>query len=117
MPSGRRPYGPYTGHLIQCCHKRNYAHVVLHNLEVKAADVLNAYAMAPIKEKIWTVLEPKFGDNAGKSAIIVKVYTILRLQVLSLEHILHSACRNWGISPVMLTLTCGRRLSKGQIIS
>ena len=45
---------------------------VLHDLEVKAADVLSAYVMAPYCEKIWTVLGPKFGDDAGKSAIIFK---------------------------------------------
>ena len=44
----------------------------LHDLEVKAADVLNAYVMAPNHEKIWKVLGPEFGDNAGKSAIIVR---------------------------------------------
>ena len=34
--------------------------VVLHDLEVKAADVLNAYVMAPNHENIWTVLGPSF---------------------------------------------------------
>ena len=29
--------------------------------------------MAPNHEKIWTVLGPEFGDNAGKSAVIVRV--------------------------------------------
>ena len=29
---------------------------VLHDLEVKAADVLNAYVMAPNREKIWTLM-------------------------------------------------------------
>ena len=32
--------------------------VALHDLEIKAADVLNAYVMAPNCEKIWTVLGP-----------------------------------------------------------
>ena len=43
---------------------------VLHDLEVKAADILNAYVMVPNHKKIWTLLGPEFGDNAGKSAII-----------------------------------------------
>ena len=51
---------------------------VLHDLEVKEADVLNAYVMAPNREKIWTVLGPGFGDNAGKSAIIVQALYILK---------------------------------------
>ena len=45
---------------------------VLHDLEVKAADVLNAYVTAPNHEKKWTVLGPEFGDDAGKSAMIVR---------------------------------------------
>ena len=35
--------------------------VALYNLEVKAADILNTYVMAPNHEKIWTVLGPEFG--------------------------------------------------------
>ena len=44
----------------------------LHDLEVKAVDILNTFVMAPNCEKIWTVLGPKFGDNAGKSTIILE---------------------------------------------
>ena len=33
----------------------------LHDLEVKAPDVLNAYVMAPKSKKIWTVLGPDLG--------------------------------------------------------
>jgi hypothetical protein len=43
----------------------------LNDLNVKVGDVLNAYITAPITEKVWTVLGPEFGINAGKSAIIV----------------------------------------------
>jgi hypothetical protein len=43
----------------------------LNDLEVKAADILNAYISAPIKEKVRCPLGPEFGPNAGKSAIIV----------------------------------------------
>ena len=52
------------------------AMVVLHDLEVKAADVLNTYIMVLNHEKILTVLGPEFGDNAGKSAIRVKLIFI-----------------------------------------
>ena len=45
----------------------------LHNLEVKAADVLNANVMAPDREKLWTVSTPEFGHDAGKPVIIVRV--------------------------------------------
>jgi hypothetical protein len=43
----------------------------LNDLEVKAADILNAYISAPIKAKVWCALGPEFGPDAGKSAIIV----------------------------------------------
>ena len=45
---------------------------VLHDLEVKAADILNAYVMAPHQEKIKTVLGPEFEDDTDKSAIIIR---------------------------------------------
>jgi hypothetical protein len=44
----------------------------LNDLEVKIGDVLNAYITAPVIKKVWTVLGPKFGSNAGKSAVIVR---------------------------------------------
>ncbi len=45
----------------------------LNDLEVKEGDVLNAYITAPVKEKVWTVLGPELGHDAGKNAIIVHV--------------------------------------------
>ena len=44
----------------------------LQDLDVKAANILNAYVMAPNHEKLWTVFCPEFGDDAGKLAIIVR---------------------------------------------
>jgi len=37
----------------------------LNDLEAKVGDVLNAYITAPVKEKVWTVLGPEFGPDAG----------------------------------------------------
>jgi hypothetical protein len=45
--------------------------VALNDLKVKLGDIWNAYITAPIKGKVWTVLGPEFGHDAGKSAIIV----------------------------------------------
>ncbi len=45
--------------------------VSLNDLKVKVGGVLNAYITASVKEKVWTVLGPEFGHDAGKSAIIV----------------------------------------------
>ena len=44
----------------------------LNDLEVKSGDIQNAYITAPITEKVWTVLGPMFGADAGKKAIIVR---------------------------------------------
>ena len=44
----------------------------LNDLEVKVGDVLNAYITAPITKKVWTILGPELGPNAGKTAIIVR---------------------------------------------
>jgi hypothetical protein len=44
----------------------------LNDVNVKVGDILNAYITAPITEKVWTVLGPEFGTDAGKSAIIVR---------------------------------------------
>jgi hypothetical protein len=44
----------------------------LNDLDVKMADIENAYLMAPITEKVWTVLGPEFGDDDGKRVLIVR---------------------------------------------
>jgi hypothetical protein len=44
----------------------------LNDLEVKVGDFLNTYITASVKEKVWTVLGPELGHDAGKSAIIVR---------------------------------------------
>jgi hypothetical protein len=36
------------------------------------ADIENTYLMAPLTEKVWTVVGPEFGDDAGKCAFIVQ---------------------------------------------
>ena len=51
---------------------------VLHDLEVKAADVMNTYVIAPNTGKIRTVVGVKFEDNTGKSARIVRALYGLR---------------------------------------
>ena len=48
------------------------AAITINDLEVKVDDVLNAYITAPITEKVWTILGPEFGPDAGKSALIVR---------------------------------------------
>jgi hypothetical protein len=50
----------------------------LNDLDVKMADIENAYLTAPITEKVWTVLGPEFGDDAGKRALIVRALYCLK---------------------------------------
>jgi hypothetical protein len=45
----------------------NEALYALNDLDVKMADIENAYLTAPITEKVWTVLGPEFGDDAEVS--------------------------------------------------
>ena len=46
--------------------------VVLNDVEVKLGDILNTYVQAPVTEKVWTTLDPEFGKDAGKTAVIVR---------------------------------------------
>ncbi len=81
--------------------------VSLNDLKVKVGDVLNAYITAPVKEKVWTILGPKFGHDAGRSAIIVHALYRPKVQVQHFKLILLPLCAKWDIHPVRLTLTCG----------
>jgi hypothetical protein len=73
------------GHTTDNPHAMTYASVVsresvivaltldaLNDLDVKMADTENAYLTAPITEKVWNVLGPEFGDDAGKRALILR---------------------------------------------
>jgi hypothetical protein len=79
------------GHTTYTPHAMTYASVVsresviialnlaaLNDLDVKMADIENAYLTAPITEKVWTVLGPEFGDDDGKCALIVRdLYSLM----------------------------------------
>jgi hypothetical protein len=73
------------GHMTETPATNTYASVVpqesvhialtlaaLNDLEVKTADIKNAYLTAPFLEKIWCVLGPEFGADTGKRAIVVQ---------------------------------------------
>ena len=45
---------------------------VLNNVDIWAADVLNASITASCHEKIWTTLGKEFGDDCGWKAVIVQ---------------------------------------------
>ena len=72
MPSSERSSDIYTryNHLLQCGEQRSCMHCPyngrLHDLEVKAADMLSAYVLATKTEKIWIMISPEFRDHDGK---------------------------------------------------
>jgi hypothetical protein len=74
------------GHTTDASHVMTYASVVsrdsvrialtlaaLNDLYVMMGDIYNAYLTAPITDKVWTVLGPEFGDDAGRRDLIVRV--------------------------------------------
>ncbi len=68
----------------------------LNDLQVKASDVLNTYITAPVKEKVWTILGPEFGNNSGKSAIIVRALYGLKSAGAAFRSHLASFMRQMG---------------------
>ena len=68
----------------------------LNALEVKAADILNAYIQAPASEKIWTILGPEFGADAGKKAIIVRACYGLKSSGAAFRNHLADCMRHLG---------------------
>jgi hypothetical protein len=50
----------------------------LNDLEVKVADILNAYISAPIKEKVWCALGPEFGPDTGKALPLLSTHSMAK---------------------------------------
>jgi hypothetical protein len=71
----------------------------LHDLEVKTADVQNAYLTAPTTEKVWTVCGPEFGPDAGKKAIIVRALYGLKGSGASYRNHISNCMRHLGYDP------------------
>jgi hypothetical protein len=67
------------------------------DLDVKVGNVHNTYITAPVTEKVWTVLGPKFGSNAGKCAVIVHaLYGLKSVGAAFRVHLLASFMRQMG---------------------
>ncbi len=97
------------GHMTEAPSTITYASVVsresvrialtlaaLNDLEVKTADIENAYLTAPVAEKIWCVLGPEFGSDAGKRAIIVRSLYGLKSAGASFRNHLADCMRHLG---------------------
>jgi hypothetical protein len=97
------------GHMTEAPAVMTYASVVsresvrialtlaaLNDLQVKASDVMNAYLTAPCEEKIWTILGPEFGGDAGKKALIVRALYGLKSAGASFSRHLADCMRELG---------------------
>jgi hypothetical protein len=71
----------------------------LNDLEVKTADIENAYLTAPVGEKIWCKLGQEFGQDAGKRAINVRALYGLKSAGASFRNHLADCMRHLGWEP------------------
>jgi hypothetical protein len=71
----------------------------LNDLDVKLADIENAYLTAPITEKVWNVLGPEFGDDAGKRALIVRALYGLKSDCAAFRNHLAECMKHLGWNP------------------
>jgi hypothetical protein len=44
----------------------------LNDMDINMTVIENAFPTAPITEKVWTVLDPEFGADAGKQALFTR---------------------------------------------
>jgi hypothetical protein len=79
----------------------------LNDVDVKMADIENAYLAAPITEKVWTVLGPEFGDNAGKRALIVRALYGLKSAGAAFRNHLAECMKHLDGTHTALTGICG----------
>jgi hypothetical protein len=100
------------GHTSDTPHAMTYAIVVsresviiainlaaLNDLDFKMADIENTYLTAPITEKVWTMIGPEFGDDAGKRALIVRSLYGLKSAGAAFRNNLAGCMKNLGWHP------------------
>jgi hypothetical protein len=71
----------------------------LNDVDVKMADIENAYLTALITEKVWTVLGPEFRDDAGKRALIVRALYGLKSAGVAFRNHLDEYTKHLGWNP------------------
>jgi hypothetical protein len=71
----------------------------LNDLDIKMADIENAYLAAPITEKVWTVLGPEFGNDAGKLALIFRALYGLKSSGAAFRNHLAECMKHLGWHP------------------
>jgi hypothetical protein len=81
----------------------------LNDLEVKAADILNAYISAPIKEKVWCALGQNL-DLMQASLPLLSMHSMAQRALV--QHFMPTwpiACNILATQPVLLTRICGTK--------
>jgi hypothetical protein len=73
----------------------------LNDLNVNMADIENAYLTDPITEKICTVLDPEFGDDAGKRTLIVHALYGLKYVGAAFRNHLAECMKHLGWEPCL----------------
>ena len=71
-------------------------YAALNDLEVKGADIQNAYLAAPCEEKVHTKLGPEFGPDEGKYAMITRALCRLKSMGASFNRHLVDCMRHMG---------------------
>jgi hypothetical protein len=71
----------------------------LNDLDVMMGNIENAYLTAPITEKVWTVLGPECGEDAGKRALIVRALYVLKSTGAAFRNRLASCMDHLGWKP------------------
>jgi hypothetical protein len=102
------------GHTTDAHHVMTYESVVsrdsvritltlatLNDLDAMMGDIENVYLTAPITEKVWTVLGPEFGEDAGKQALIVRALYGLKSAGAAFRNHLESCMEHLGWKPCL----------------
>ena len=77
-----------------------------HDLEVKATDELNAYVIAPNRERCRQYQVQSLGTMLVSLSLLSEHYTESRVHELCFACILHNVCWSQGTTLVMLTQIC-----------
>jgi hypothetical protein len=75
--------------------------VELNDLDAMMGDIENAYLTAPLKEKVWTVLGPEFGKEAGKRSLIGRALYGLKSAGAAFRNHLESCMDHLGWKPYL----------------
>jgi hypothetical protein len=75
--------------------------VALNDLDVMMSDIDITYLTAPITEKVWTLLGPEFGEDAGKRALIVRELYGLKSAGATFRNHLESCMDHLGWKPCL----------------